>query len=68
MPGALAQLTAVLADLESNIIDIQHQRTFGVSSVRASRVALVLQMRGEEQIDQVVEALAERGYEASLSD
>ena len=68
VPGALAQLTAVLADLESNIIDIQHQRTFGVSSVRASRVALVLQMRGEEQIDQVVEALAERGYEASLSD
>ena len=68
VPGALARLTAVLADLESNIIDIQHQRTFGVSSVRASRVALVLQMRGEEQIDQVVEALAERGYEASLSD
>ncbi len=68
VPGALAQLTAVLADLESNIIDIQHQRTFGVSSVRASRVALVLQMRGEEQIDQVVEALAERGYEASMSD
>lgn len=68
VPGALAQLTAVLADLESNIIDIQHQRTFGVSSVRASRVALVLQMRGEEQIDQVVDALAERGYEANLSD
>ncbi len=67
VPGALAQLTAVLADLESNIVDIQHQRTFGVSSVRASRVALVLQMRGEEQIDQVVDALAERGYEASFS-
>jgi threonine dehydratase len=66
VPGALAQLTAVLADLESNIVDIQHQRTFGVSSVRASRVALVLQMRGEEQIDQVVDALAERGYEASF--
>ena len=68
VPGALAQLTAVLADLESNIIDIQHQRTFGVSSVRASRVALVLQMRGEEQIDQVLDALAGRGYEASLSE
>jgi len=66
VPGALAQLTAVLADLESNIVDIQHQRTFGVSSVRASRVALVLQMRGEEQIDQVVDALAERGYEVSF--
>ncbi len=68
VPGAMAQLTQVLADLESNIVDIQHQRTFGVSSVRATRVAMVLQMRGEEQVGQVISALAERGYEASQSD
>ena len=66
VPGALAELTRVVGELDSNIIDIVHQRAFGGSSVRATLVELCLQMRGEEQIDQVIEGLRERGYEVSL--
>jgi len=66
VPGALAELTRVVGELDSNIIDIVHQRTFGGSSVRATLVELCLQMRGEEQIDQVIEGLRARGYEVSL--
>jgi threonine dehydratase len=66
MPGALAELTRVLGELDSNIVDIEHQRAFGGSSVRSTLVDLVLQMRGEEQIDRVVAALNERGYEVRL--
>ena len=35
-PGALGQLTVLLGELESNIVEINHQRTFGASSVRAT--------------------------------
>jgi len=66
VPGALAELTRVVGELDSNIIDIVHQRAFGGSSVRATLVELCLQMRGEEQIDQVIAGLRERGYEVSL--
>ena len=66
LPGALAELTNVLGQLDSNIVDIVHQRTFGGSSVRATVVELVLQMRGEEQAGQVLRALRDRGYEAML--
>jgi threonine dehydratase len=66
MPGALAALTQVLGELDSNIMDIAHQRTFGGSSVRTTLVNLVLQMRGEEQVGRVVEALTNRGYEVRL--
>ena len=66
MPGALAELTQVLGELDSNIMDISHQRAFGGSSVRATLVDLVLQMRGEEQTERVVNALAERGYNVRL--
>ena len=66
VPGALAKLTAVLGRLDSNIVDIVHQRTFGGSSVRATVVQLVLQMRGEEQVEQVLAALREQGYEAAF--
>jgi threonine dehydratase len=67
VPGALADLTRVLAELDSNIVEIEHQRAFAGSSVRSTVVELVLQMRGEEQADQVLAALTARGYEASGS-
>jgi threonine dehydratase len=68
VPGALARLTNLLGELDSNIVDIAHQRAFGGSSVRAAIVDLVLQMRGEEQAEQVLKALRDRGFDARLSD
>lgn len=61
-PGALAALTGIVGRLDSNIMDIEHQRAFAGSSVRATVVELVLQMRGEEQQETVTAALKEAGY------
>lgn len=66
VPGALSDLTEIIGELDSNIIDIQHQRAFGASSVRATMVELVLQMRGEEQVEQVLASLRKAGYDARL--
>lgn len=68
MPGALGQITQLLGELDSNIIDIVHQRTFGGSSARAVVVDLTLQMRGEEQADQVIKALTARGLDVKHAD
>ena len=43
LPGALSDLTRLVGDLNSNIIDIVHQRAFGGSSVRSTLVELALQ-------------------------
>ena len=64
VPGALAELTRMLGELDSNIVDIVHQRAFGASSARATLVELVLEMRGEEQVDEVLTSLAKAGYDA----
>lgn len=66
VPGALGELTRLLGEFDSNIIDIAQERTFGGSSVRATLVRLSLQMRGEEQVDQVVDGLRGNGYEVTL--
>ena len=66
LPGALGELTQRLGVLDSNIVDIVHQRAFGASSVRATVVELELQMRGEEQVGAVLGALREAGYEVRL--
>ena len=62
-PGALASLTQIVGGLDSNIIDIEHQRAFAGSSVRSTVVELLLQMRGEEQQQDVMAALANAGYQ-----
>lgn len=67
VPGSLAKLTGILGDLDSNIVDVVHQRAFGTSSVRATRIEFVLQMRGEEQVEVVIKSLREAGYDAQLA-
>lgn len=66
VPGALGELTRLLGEFDSNIIDIAQERTFGGSSVRATMVELSLQMRGEEQVDEVLDGLKRHGYEVAL--
>ena len=67
LPGSLAGLTRALAELNSNIIDIQQRRTFEGSSVRDTVVEVSLQMRGEEQVSEVLAGLRARDYKVSLA-
>jgi len=66
LPGALGEVCRLLGELDSNIIDIAHQRAFSGSSVRATGVDFVLQMRGAEQIEHVLDTLVRKGYRARL--
>ena len=68
VPGSLAALTALLGELDSNIVDIVHQRAFRASSARATLVECALQMRGEEQAEEVVKSLAAAGYDVNVLD
>ncbi|UCH29557.1 MAG: threonine ammonia-lyase [Myxococcales bacterium] len=66
IPGALGQVTQLIGELRSNIMEINHQRTFGASSARAAIVDMVLQLRGEEQAEEVLDALKAWGLDARL--
>jgi threonine dehydratase len=66
IPGALGQVTQLLGELESNIVELNHQRAFGASSARAAIVNMVLQLRGEEEAEQLLGALKMRGFDARL--
>jgi threonine dehydratase len=66
IPGALGQVAQLIGEFNSNIMEISHQRAFGASSARAAIVDMVLQLRGEEQADQVLDALRDWGLDARL--
>jgi threonine dehydratase len=68
VPGALANVTKVLADNNANIVDLRHQRAFSALTLRSAEVEFVLQTLGKDHVAQIVQALAETGLETCLPD
>lgn len=66
LPGALAQVTACLAEQNANIEEISHQRAFTSLPVQSVEVDFVLETRDHEHVQQVIRALVAAGFAARL--
>jgi len=61
-PGALARLTALIAEARANIVRIEHDRAFSRAAIGESKVELTLETAGREQIDALMQRLVASGY------
>jgi threonine dehydratase len=61
-PGALARLTALIAEARANIVRIEHDRAFSRAAIGESKVELTLETAGREQIDALTQRLVASGY------
>ncbi|PYM60230.1 MAG: threonine ammonia-lyase, partial [Candidatus Rokuibacteriota bacterium] len=61
-PGALARLTALVAEARANVLDITHDRTFSRVRLGETAVELTLETSGREQIEAIKRCLREAGY------
>ena len=66
LPGALARVTAILAEQNANIEEIFHQRAFTNLPVQTAEVDFVLETRDREHVQQVIQALGAGGFPAQL--
>jgi len=65
--GSLAKVAAVIAEAGGNIVEIQHQRIFGTSSVRSPEVEFLVETRDRDHTDALVRALQEKSVKVSAS-
>ena len=65
--GSLAKVAMVIAEAGGNIVEIQHQRLFGTSSVRSPEVEFLVETRDREHTDALVRALQEKNVKVSAS-
>ena len=65
-PGALARITATVADAGANIDEVHHQRAFSALSAQNVEIELVLQTRGHEHVREVLDHLRAAGFDAAL--
>ncbi len=65
VPGALARITATVAEAGANIDEVHHQRAFSALPAQNVEIELVLQTRGPAHVREVVERLQAAGFEAA---
>lgn len=61
-PGALHQLTRILADARANIVQTAHDRTHYGVSLGDTVIDITLETRGGEHIEEIRQLLTEAGY------
>jgi len=66
LPGSLAQVTALLSELQANIEEVHHQRTFTQLPVQVAAVEFVVQTRNTAHVQEIVAALTAAGYTARV--
>jgi threonine dehydratase len=63
VPGALAEVAALLGRLGANIDEVQHQRAFTPLSVEKVQIDVVVQTRGAAHVEAVLAAMRAQGYD-----
>ena len=66
IPGALARITAAVAEVGANIDEVHHQRAFSALSAQNVEIELVLQTRGHAHVQDVLHRLHADGFDAVL--
>jgi threonine dehydratase len=61
-PGALHQLTRIIADLRANIVETQYDRTYYGVNLGDTAIDLSMETRGQEHIRQILNALTSAEY------
>ena len=61
-PGQLAKVSAIIAGARANVIEVHHTRAFA-TRFGDTTLELTLETRGQEHVDEVLQALRERGYQ-----
>ena len=65
-PGALARITATVAEAGANIEEVHHQRAFTLLAAQNVEIELVLQTRSQAHVAEVLEHLRAAALEAVL--
>ena len=65
--GSLAKVTTLIGEAGGNIVEVQHQRVFGVTSVKSPEVEFLIETRDRGHTQAIVAALQNHGVKVELA-
>lgn len=66
LPGSLATVTALIAKLGGNIVEVQHERWYRDIPVRLAQIEVLIEVRGGDDSHTIAEGLADAGFPARI--
>jgi threonine dehydratase len=63
--GSLAKVAALIAEAGGNIVEVQHQRIFGTSSVRSPEVEFLVETRDRVHTDALLQLLRDKAIKVT---
>jgi threonine dehydratase len=66
LPGSLASVTRVLAEVNANIEEVHHHRAFTSLPVQSAEVEFVVRTMDRDHVQQIIDALAQAGFTAQV--
>jgi threonine dehydratase len=66
VPGSLARLLHIIAQIKANVLHIYHARSERALAIHLSRVELELETRGQDHIREILDELENAGYEVNV--
>ena len=66
LPGSLARVTGLIADLGGNIVEVQHERWYRDVPVRLAQIEVLIEVRSGGAGHTIAEGLADQGFPARI--
>ena len=65
-PGALLQLSTLLAECPANVVDVSHHRAFSGVPAKCAEPDFTIEMRNPSEIESILAGLRTAAFEAIL--
>jgi threonine dehydratase len=66
LPGNLADVTSLIAELGGNIVEVQHERWYRDIPVRLAQIEVLIEVRNGDDGHTIAEGLADKGFPARI--
>ena len=66
-PGQLVRVSSIIAELDGNVIDVGHHRTYSDLPAKMTCMDVTLDTQGQDHLDRIIEALSDNGYPVEIA-
>ncbi len=67
MPGQLVRVASIIAELEGNVIDVGHHRTYSDLPAKMTCMDVTIDTQGQDHLRRIIESLQAAGYEVEIA-
>ncbi|GJL93868.1 MAG: threonine ammonia-lyase [Hyphococcus sp.] len=67
MPGQLVRVASIIAELEGNVIDVGHHRTYSDLPAKMTCMDVTIDTQGQDHLNRIIASLKSAGYEVEIA-